>query len=281
MTDDRLLERAARTWLEEGPTRAPDHAVQVALERIERTSQERDWPNPLPGLWVRSTSLAFGAVAMVAVVLLAGVVLLPRGPEHGPAISPSPSPTASAIPSASTSSTASPIPSASSDAGGPPLLTTTFTSPRNGYSVQYPADWTAAPATAGWEAGAVNQWGSPALDELRGATARFVGSSQPLATGETADQWLAAYAASACMTPRSSWPSVVIGASTGLIDADGCEAPDPPLGKGGPLFDAVVIVGGRAYNFTMDGELSHSDFVSFLAAVTLDPASAVDGSPSP
>jgi hypothetical protein len=137
------------------------------------------------------------------------------------------------------------------------------------------------PATTGWETGVVNQWGSPALDELRGATARFVGSSQPLANGQTADQWLAAYAVSACITPRSSWPTVAIGASTGLIDADGCEAPDPPLGKGGPLFDAVVISDGRAYSFTMDGELSHSDFVSFLAAVSLDPASAVDGSPSP
>ena len=72
-----------------------------------------------------------------------------------------------------------------------------------------------------------------------------------------------------------------IGDVIGMIDADGCEAPDAPLGKGGPLFDAVVIVGGRAYSFTMDGELGHSDFVSVLAAVTLDPRAAVDGSPPP
>jgi hypothetical protein len=31
----------------------------------------------------------------------------------------------------------------------------------------------------------------------------------------------------------------------------------------------------------MDGELSQSDFVSFLAGITLDPASAVDGPSSP
>jgi hypothetical protein len=283
MTDDRSLERAARSWLEEGPARAPERTVQAALERIERTSQERDRPLPLGDLWVRLTSRAIGATAMLAVVILAGVLLLQRGPEPGPAVSPSPSQSASAAlsPTATASATPLPSPSGPSDAGGPPLLTTTFTSPRNGFAISYPADWSATPATAAWPAGVVNAWGSPALDELRGATARFAGSSQPLAPGETADQWLAAYATSACITPRSSWPSVDIGSATGLIDSDGCEAPDPPIGKGGPLFDAVVVVGGRAYSFTMDGELSHSDFVSFLAAVTLDPASAVDGPTSP
>ena len=35
MTDDRTLERAARSWLEEGPNRAPDRPVEAALSRIE------------------------------------------------------------------------------------------------------------------------------------------------------------------------------------------------------------------------------------------------------
>jgi hypothetical protein len=127
----------------------------------------------------------------------------------------------------------------------------------------------------------VNQWGSPALDELRGSTARLVGASQSLAPGETADQWLATYGVGACLGPRANWPSVAIGTATGLIDADGCVAPGPPYGKGGRLFDVVVIVDGRAYNFAMDGELSHSDFVAVLATVTFDPASAVDPLLSP
>ena len=42
MTDDRSLERAARSWIEVGPTRAPEPAVQAALLRIQTTSQERD-----------------------------------------------------------------------------------------------------------------------------------------------------------------------------------------------------------------------------------------------
>ena len=42
MNDDRSLERAARSWLEAGPTQAPDRAVEAALLQIETTSQERD-----------------------------------------------------------------------------------------------------------------------------------------------------------------------------------------------------------------------------------------------
>lgn len=275
MTDDRSLERAARSWLEAGPTRAPDQVILLALARIEATPQDRVWPFPQRHERLGQTYRLATGLAVMAAIVLGGVLLLQRGPSPGPAISPSPSPTASVPPSASPSA------SATSDAGGPPTLTTTFISPRNGFSIQYPADWTVTPATAPWETGVVNQWGSPALDEIKGATARFVGTSQPLPAGQTADQWLAAFAASACITPESSWARVPVGQTTGLIDSDGCEAPDPPRGKGGPIFDAVVIFGGRVYDFSMDGELSHSDFVSFLSAVTLDPTTAVDASPSP
>jgi len=275
MTDDRSPERAARAWLELGPTRAPEHAVQAALERIEHTSQERHWPLPTGGRWIQRTGRTLGAVALATLVLAVGVLLLQRLPEQGPAVSPSPSPSSSATP------TASSTPSPSTQEGGAAHLTSTFVSPRNGYSVIYPDDWQVTPASESWQAGAINQWGSPALDELRGATARFVGASQLLAPGQTADAWLSEFAAQACITPRETWPEVRIGASTGLIDADGCEAPDPPLGKGGALYDAVVIVDGRAYEFTMDGELSHSDFAAVLATVDFDPASALDPSLTP
>jgi hypothetical protein len=214
---------------------------------------------------------------VIAALAIGGVLLLQRGSGPGPAISPSPSPSLS--PTATTEPSGSPSPSAQE--GGAAYLTSTFVSPRNGYSVIYPVDWVVTPATGSWLAGVVNQWGSPGLDELRGSTARFVGASQPLAPGQTADDWLSAFAAQACITPRATWLNVRIGAVTGLIDADGCEAPDPPLGKGGALYDAVVIVDGRAYDFTMDGELSHSDFVAVLATVALDPASALDPTASP
>ena len=69
MTDDRSLERAARAWLELGPNRAPEHAVQAALERIEQTSQERHWPLPTGGRWIQRTGRTLGAVAMATLVL--------------------------------------------------------------------------------------------------------------------------------------------------------------------------------------------------------------------
>jgi hypothetical protein len=277
MSDDRSIERTARSWLEAGPTRAPDHVVLLALDRIEATPQDRPWPFRLGHRRIAQAYRLSTAFAVVAAILVAGLFLVERGTGPGPALSPSSSPSASL----STSPEPSSSPSPSAQEGGAAYLTSTFVSPRNGYSVIYPDDWVVNPATQSWQAGVVNQWGSPALDELRGSTVRFVGASQLLAPGQTAEDWLSGFAAQACITPRATWLNVRIGASTGLIDADGCEAPDPPLGKGGALYDAVVIVDGRAYDFTMDGELSHSDFVAVLATVALDPASALDSSPHP
>jgi hypothetical protein len=281
MSDDRSIERTARSWLEAGPTRAPDHIVLLALDRIETTPQDRVWPSPLAdGRMARVYRLAT-AFAVVAAMLAGGLLLLQRGTGPGPAVSPSTSPTAS--PTASPSGTApGPASTASpADAGGPPVLTRTFTSPLHGYSVQYSGEWTATPATETWGAGVVLQWGSPALDELRGSEARFVGASQPLLAGQTAEEWLQAFSAGSCLGDPSNWHPVSIGTVDGLIDADGCDAPGAPLGKGGQLFDAVVVFDGRAYDFTMDGQVSHADFVAVLATVTLNPAAAVDTSASP
>jgi hypothetical protein len=275
MTDDRSLERVARLWLETGPTQAPDRPVETALALIEHMAQERAWPRPFDGVRWRLGDRPVLAAAVLVAVLVGGVVILRPDPGPGPAISPSPSPTTSSEPSTS------PPPAASASEAGPPVLTATFRSPRNGFSLTYPGDWTVTPASARWETGAINLWGSAALDELRGATVRFAGTSQPLATGQTPEAWLAAYAAQSCLGQPSTWPTVAIGAATGYLTANGCEVPDPPIAKGGRIFDAVVVVGGRAYDFTMDGELTQGDFVAVLAAVTLDPASAVDASPPP
>ncbi|HEX5824495.1 MAG TPA: hypothetical protein VFY18_08570 [Candidatus Limnocylindrales bacterium] len=105
MTDDRSVERAARSWLESGPTEAPDRAVEAALLRIQTTKQERDWHVPWRtqpmSLTVR---LLAGAAAMAAIVIVGGVILLRPGssPDVGggrpsPTVqAPSASPTASA-----------------------------------------------------------------------------------------------------------------------------------------------------------------------------------------
>jgi hypothetical protein len=101
MTDDRSLERAARSWIEVGPTRAPDHAVEAALARIQTTPQERDWFPWRPTPMITPTRIAVAAV--LGVLLLGGAIFtLGRQPLVGvPGPSPSPSPTASPTPTLS------------------------------------------------------------------------------------------------------------------------------------------------------------------------------------
>jgi hypothetical protein len=99
MTDDRSLERAARSWLDSGPTEAPDQAIETALLRIQTTSQERDWkvlrryrPMSIPARLV---------AAAVAIAILVGGVLVLR-PTNQPSIGgPSPAPTLAQSPSPS------------------------------------------------------------------------------------------------------------------------------------------------------------------------------------
>ena len=73
MTDDRSLERAARSWLEEGPTQAPDRAVEAALPQIQTTSQER-------GPWIPwRVHIDESNASLVTVAALAAVVVLGVG----------------------------------------------------------------------------------------------------------------------------------------------------------------------------------------------------------
>jgi dipeptidyl aminopeptidase/acylaminoacyl peptidase len=114
MTDDRSLERAARSFIEAGPTQAPDRAVEAALLRIETTPQERDLR--IPWRFPSMTTPARLAVAALVGVLLVGGGFYFFGKPSQPAVGgPGPSPSASAP--ASPASSPSPT---SSAAGSPP-----------------------------------------------------------------------------------------------------------------------------------------------------------------
>jgi hypothetical protein len=106
MTDDRSLERAARSWIELGPTRAPSHVVDAALLRIESTPQDRDLRIP----W-RITVMplpARVAVAAVIGVLLIGGALYAFSPGDRSGVRvPAPSPSVVATPAPSSSPEAS------------------------------------------------------------------------------------------------------------------------------------------------------------------------------
>lgn len=97
-SDDRSLERAARSWLEVGPTEAPARVVEAALLRIETTPQERDlripWRFP-----TMSTPARVVAAAVIGVLAVGGAffVLRPGGSSVG-GPGPTPAPTASPTP---------------------------------------------------------------------------------------------------------------------------------------------------------------------------------------
>jgi len=133
MNDDRTLERAARSWLEEGPSRAPDRAVEAALSRIQTTRQQRDrvpWRFPT---MTRNARLA-ATLAALAVVVAIGIYALRPTSNVG---APTPAPSASASPAAT-----------------PIDTSVAFTSAQHGYRLGYPAGWTVTPATAPWPVGA-------------------------------------------------------------------------------------------------------------------------------
>lgn len=97
--DERTLERAARSWIEDGPRRAPDHVLDAALRTIATTPQERDW---LPRRFSTMTYPArLGVAAAIGALLVGGVALTfsrPGDPSIGaqPTPTPTPSPVSAA-----------------------------------------------------------------------------------------------------------------------------------------------------------------------------------------
>jgi len=113
MTDDRSLERAARSFIEAGPTQAPDRAVEAALLRIQATPQERDlWiPWRIPSMTIPAR---IAAVAILGALLLGGALSLFGGFGRPAVVVPA------ASPSATAATTPAPSASARSSAGVPP-----------------------------------------------------------------------------------------------------------------------------------------------------------------
>lgn len=174
--------------------------------------------------------------------------------------------------SSSASPNSSPAAKASGRAASPipiPALSMTFTSPTMGYSVRYPAGWTVTRATESWPLQKTSFWDTPDGDRLEGDGAGFRGTSQALAAGESAEVWMNQYIASSmtCGTQEQ----VFIGDQIGTIDLNDC----PGMGRlGGRVFDIAVVVGGRGYNFTMEGKVDRAFFLTMLATVTFSPETA-------
>jgi hypothetical protein len=116
MIDDRALERAARSFIEVGPTAAPPHVVEDALVLIERLPQDRDW---FPWRFPKMTLPArVAAVVVVGALLIASALALTGVGRPGLGPSPQPSMASSAAPTVS-STTVSVAPTAAAKAARP------------------------------------------------------------------------------------------------------------------------------------------------------------------
>lgn len=254
----RLLEGSPRGAEERQPHLLPLERV-TALPSIRRAQGSPPWHY-------------LAAVLVVAIGIAAIGILSTRPAAVGDSSAP---PSASPSVQATASPSASPI--------SVPALTQTFVSTRNGFSVDYPAGWTATPATAGWPPVTYLPYGNPALDTLeRSGEARLIVASQPLGPGGTEETWLAAFfrpyeGGAPCAGDRSTWPRLEIGGVLGYLDAADCFVPlDARISERDVSFDALVFSGGRVYQFGLDGDVDLAYFKALLATVQLDPSKAID-----
>ena len=265
MTDDRSFERAARSWLEIGPTEAPERAIDAAFLEIATTPQERDWHVPWRLPKMNPFARVLIGVTAVAVLVLGGVTLLPA--VNGPI---------GAVPTASPTTS----PAASPAAAESPRfsLSGTFTSTLMGYSIKIADGWVAESATIPWDTATDND--PPGADSIAitGTDSSLGVASQPIPAGSTYEQFLgrfhqnevAGVPAGCDGGDPSTWKPVQIGPETGVLEQ---------------LCNATIAfahVGDRIYRFAWGNETFNSDqhiteaeFRDLLKTVTFAPASGV------
>ncbi|MEA2609323.1 MAG: hypothetical protein QOJ75_1566, partial [Chloroflexota bacterium] len=103
-----------------------------------------------------------------------------------------------------------------------------------------------------------------------------------LATGQTEDQWVAAYfrpyvGGLPCPSDLPTAPRLPIDGHSGYLNVAGCEASsDGAIASRDVEFTAFVFAGNRVYQITLDGDVDLAYFEAVLATLTLDPSSAID-----
>jgi hypothetical protein len=276
------FDRAARAWLEDGPTRMSDQALLATLEVIHETRQRRAAWRPWrtsPVSMFASVGIATVLVAALGILAVNVVPSLQRAPSVG--ASPAPIPTVTASPSPSPSPTPSGAPEETPDV----RLTTPFRSPTNGFSVMIIARSSVTPATAAWTPPQPlkNAYGAPGpfYDIFEtGLLAAFNGTSTVIPDGVPLDEWIDQSIASVastgtCMLPRAEQAEISIDGQPARV-SEGCAG----------QFVATVVAGGRLYVFELvhgwDNEAdARAFFDSWLAAVRLTPETAAPVSSAP
>ena len=219
----------------------------------------------------RAASPTFSAVSALALLIaisVGGIVFLGYLNRSGPGDQQTPQPT-SAVPSASTLAI--------------PPLTETFVSPRNGFTVSYPAGWSVRPATDIWPSDIFLPLGHPAFDSLQQpGEAELNVASQRLAVGQTEAEWLDAFfhpfqGAAPCGTLPDKSPRLAIDGRTGYLVTDACPMPaDRQFSVPDLEYRAIVIADGRVYDIRLHGNIDRAWFDAIVATIRLDPSSALD-----
>lgn len=248
---------AARAWLDDGPTRMSDRAVQSALDEVHTTRQRRPWRPAWRAPHVSNfTREAIAAILVVAVGLLA-VSIVPRGPDRGSVGGPLPSTSPSATPALDF-----------------PPLTTTFVSPRNGFSIKHPGRVAITRARQLW---GFNKQVDDGFDVVEtGLAAVFKGASTDLGSipagsfrtiDARIDEYLAEESVSpgGCGIPRSDQAEITIDGQPARI----AECPN--------RIEVTVVADGRLYLFTLASVRpdARAVFDAFAATIDLTPETAV------
>jgi hypothetical protein len=147
-----------------------------------------------------------------------------------------------------------------------PNLTTTFVSPRNGFSINHPDTVGLIPANDLWDPFNVfiTERG---VDVLETRFAVFKGASTELTDGISIDEYLDDNVfPDGCGAPRSQQAEITIDGLSGRIS----ECPNK--------IEATVVAGGRLYLFTLlhDRSDARAVFDAFAATIDLTPETAVD-----
>lgn len=270
-------------WLEEGPNELPESTRRAIAVDVRTTHQSRrsiwsPWRFPT----VDRLSLVTLAAVAVIVLAVAGVAVSRLAPDGSNVGGPPP---------ASPTRLPSPTPSLTPASGAPagpttliiPSMTETFVSPRYGYSVMYPADWSGAAASLAWSPPAWKVAGSPGepFDFIEGVGGPYGlrAASAALPDGlpnvnDWIDEFLTFSNIPGCAPPRETQELISIGGAPGRLQ-ESCGQ-----------VEATIVLDGRVYMFTLylgSDQVTNGRelFDAFAATIDLRPEDAVLPSPSP
>ena len=210
-------------------------------------------------------------VGLISVLSIIGVIAA-CAPAAAPTPSPAPTPTNAPSPTASPTPASTPTtqPTDTPELASP-ALTETFTSDIHGMSVSYPSGWHEQRATEPWNGDLVQQ-NSPFADVIyeKETDSPFIAVASQALAGQTFDDWADDYVSkliadeASCADSRD--PITVDGAAGFLAE---------------PCFVALVSDGQRGYLIWFYRVDDREWMDAVLATVLLEPAEAVDVTPSP